>query len=188
MATYIFPVSEQSCPYLILWHTDLSFTLGTAVTAWAFLPAQASFAPSRSCTSSAIYFTIAGFSSWPPSLIPHPSYPPISSLPSPPQPLTVGDHFWAAAAGSEGEEEKLAEENHLGQPQASTVSPKPGYLKCRALRLYQSKLIFLKPVRLRWISRVTKALVLPNFKLFFSTMGPSGLSKEEVAFFFFFLI
>lgn len=89
-----------------------------------------------------------------------------------------------SAAGFKGAEEELAEEKHLGQPRSSTESLKAGSLKHQAVKLYQDQTDLARArnsARLRWISGVAKALLLPNFMLFLQHMGPLGLSKEDVA-------
>lgn len=97
--------------------------------------------------------------------------------------VIISSGFLQSSSGSKGVNEKLAEENHLSQPQSSTESLKAGSLKHQAMKLYQNQTDLAKAhnsSRLSWISSVAKAL-LPNFMLYLQNMGPLGLSEDEVA-------
>lgn len=112
------------------------------------------------------YITVFAFSAQLSSLVPRclsrqcPRV--FSSLasPSPAHPCLGWPFFLGCpkpAAGSKGAGEKLAEENHLGQPQTSTESLNGGSLKHQAVKVYQDQTDLPQAcdsARLRWISRV----------------------------------
>lgn len=146
-----------------------------------FLPSSISFATFLSCTSCAISPSLASH----PNLLPLPHAPWPDTSPSPACSF-LGWLFLLsfpkAATGSKTVNQKLAEENHLTQPQTSTESLKAGSLKHQAMEFYQDQTDLAKAhnlSRLSWISRVAKAL-LPNFMLFLRSTGPLGLSEDEV--------
>lgn len=146
-----------------------------------FLPSSIFSATFLSCTSCAIL----------PSLACHPNLLPLPHALCPDTSLSPAYSFLGrlfllsfpkAATGSKVVNKKLAEEN-LSQPQTSTESLKAGSLKHQAMKLYQDQTDLAKACnssRLIWISRVAKALP-PNLMLFLQSMGPLGLSKDEVA-------
>lgn len=138
-----------------------------------FLPSSISFATFLSCTS-----CHPNFLPLPHALCPDTSPSPACSFLQ--WLFLLG--FPKAATRSKVVNEKLAEENHLSQAQTSTESLKAGSLKHQAMKLYQDQtdLKAHDSSRLSWISRVAKAL-LPNLMLCLQSMGPLGLSKDEVA-------